>query len=117
MINSSSCKIKQLPNGVLVNQDGMSREDYLAIAQDMRDLPLSEEEKLYVDNLHMCVVMITGLLEEILETEPISERIHNMIVSYIEQAELLVALDSDIIGRGLEFEIKRIDPETLEVIE
>ena len=68
MTNTTPLSLKVLPNGFIVNNANLDNADVKAIMSSARSIPLSEEEKRYVDELYYAYDEAVELLGVALDT-------------------------------------------------
>ncbi len=109
--NSSRPNLRKLPNGFVLHSTGMDSEDYFEINRHLRGFPLSEEEKIYVDEIYYGLMTSIDIFNAILDTQNISEDMRDEIMAYVKQAEMFSKLNSNVIGRGYSLKMKEVKNE------
>ncbi len=103
--------IRMLPNGSFVNNTNLDYDDMQAILSESRGMPLSETEKIFIDEMHESLSYATDVLEKIImisgkEIEDKDNDLYKYAVDAIEYANGIVCVSPDTVGRGFLFKRK-----------
>ncbi len=95
----------QVFNGFLVDMTKIDNEDYRTLLAYDRALPLSENEKEYIDLLYQYNTGATMLLEKIssMQGKTITKKLQLELDQVVDKSKQLLNITPDIIGRGYLF--------------
>ncbi len=111
MKNISRQPIQILPSGMIVNNRNLDYDDMQAILSESRGMPLSDMEKLYIDEMHAGLSMVADLLGKVMaiagkEVVDKDKDLYKEVKTAIDMSKGLTDISSDLLGRGFTFTIK-----------
>jgi uncharacterized protein YutE (UPF0331/DUF86 family) len=100
-----------LPNGFVVNSANLDSADVKAIMASSRSIPLSEEEKHYLDELYYSyeyAISLIGVAVDKLgsKLKDADAELYNDMIDALDRANGILNISTEELGRGYMFEVK-----------
>jgi hypothetical protein len=109
--NTTQQRYSVLPNGIVVNNSNLDKHDIAAIMSESRSVPLSEMEKLFIEDMHTSIGNAVEILYDIMdisgkEIKNKNPELFNEISEYIDKTNSILMIDTESLGRGYVFELR-----------